>query len=345
MPDLKAQAEWTLAWLIRLLGRLDDADRKGEVARGVILAYHRVLPGVQLRRFPFLEDLVTPAESFIAQMALLAKRGRVLPLEEVFQALREGRRLPAGTVSLTFDDGYADNYLHALPALRKHRLTATLFLATGHVGGKRGLFWWDEVSRWRTAGIRWVELEGMGRRPLATLRDRDRLLRNLKDLPVDEVNRRVRDASRRAGLEAVREAGEDFLTWDQVREMQSEGIRFGAHTVSHCLLPMETPERRRAELLESRAAIQRETGRPCTLFCYPDGAVTDAAAEEVRAAGFAGAVTTRARDLVQETGTDLYRLPRKCINYRAGMTVFRFRLSPHPERFKRWVRRDRKGAA
>jgi len=31
---------------------------------------------------------------------------------------------------------------------------------------------------------------------------------------------------------------------------------------------------------------------------------------------------------------DLFRLPRKCVNDRAGMTVFRFRLSPHPERIK-----------
>ena len=86
---------------------------------------------------------------------------------------------------------------------------------------------------------------------------------------------------------------------------------------------------------ESRSAIERETGTPCTLFCYPDGAATEAVAREVEAAGFAGAVATGARDVVPGPGLDLYRVPRKVINYRAGMTAFRFRLSPHPGRLKR----------
>jgi hypothetical protein len=93
---------------------------------------------------------------------------------------------------------------------------------------------------------------------------------------------------------------------------------------------------------ESRRAVERETGRPCRLFCYPDGAATDGVAREVEAAGFEGALATGARDVVPGPGLDRYRVPRKCINYRVGMTVFRFRLSPHPERLKR-LALDRSG--
>ncbi len=337
MPDLKTRGELVLAWVHRLIGRLDGSHRGGR--RGIILAYHRILPGERLADFPYLEDLVTGEAAFAAQMDLLARRFRVLPLEEMFDFLREDRPLPSGSVSVTFDDGYADNYTHALPILRRHRLPATVFLATGHVGGARGLFWWDEVSRWRAAGKWAIEVEGLGRRALRTLAERDALLGELKRLPVDDAVRRVRDASDRAGLEPSPEAGKEFLTWDQAREMGREGIELGAHTVSHCLLPRESPERRRREATESRAAIERETGRPCRFFCYPDGAVTDDVAAEIRSLGFAGAVATGARDVVQEPPLDLYRVPRKIINYRAGMTVFRFRLSGHPERIKRRIGR------
>jgi peptidoglycan/xylan/chitin deacetylase (PgdA/CDA1 family) len=333
--NVKTQGERVLAWLFRLMGGLSDGRSEGPGGQAVLLAYHRILPRDRLRNFPFLEDLVTPEESFIEQMGLLAARFRVLPLEEIFRILREGGRVAPRTIGVTFDDGYADNYHFAWPVLRRLRLPATVFLTTGHVGGARGLFWWDEVSRWRSAGLATVEIEGLGRRPVATLRERDRLLEDLKHLPVDEVIHRVRAASERAGLGPVPDVEKEFLSWDQVREMQTEGIRFGSHTASHCLLPRETAERRRAELVESRATIARETGRPCTLFCYPNGTVTEPLSREVREAGFAGAVATRGRDVVQEAGLDLYRLPRKCINYRVGMTVFRFRLSPHPERIKR----------
>jgi peptidoglycan/xylan/chitin deacetylase (PgdA/CDA1 family) len=32
-----------------------------------------------------------------------------------------------------FDDGYVDNFVHALPVLVEHSLTATFFLTTGFV--------------------------------------------------------------------------------------------------------------------------------------------------------------------------------------------------------------------
>ncbi len=334
MPDLKTTEELFLAWLFRLFGRLDGAAEPG---RAVILAYHRVLPRLRIPGFPYYEDLITPLEDFEEQLGWLARHASVVPLDDLFGALRAGRTLPSGTVSLTFDDGYADNYHFALPALRRHRLAATVFLTTGHVGGVRGLFWWDEVARWPTAGVRALEVEGLGFRRIDLRSRRDRLIRDLKTLPVDEIVRRVGEAAARAGVRPAPEAARDFLTWEQVREMQDAGIRFAAHTVSHCLLPRETSARRRHEIEESRKTVERETGRPCTLFCYPDGAETDTVAREVEAAGFTGALATRARDVVPGPGLDLYRVPRKCVNYRAGMTVFRFRLSPHPERIKRLV--------
>jgi peptidoglycan/xylan/chitin deacetylase (PgdA/CDA1 family) len=282
--------------------------------------------------FPFLEDLVTPLETFTRQIAELAARWRVLPLAEIVSHLREGKRLPAGAVGITFDDGYADNCEFALPVLRRYRLPATVFLATGHLEGARGLFWWDEVSRWRALGARKVGIPGLGSRSLASMRDRDRLLAELQRLPVDETLRMVRGASTRPPVPPAEPAGPEFLTWDQVREMQSSGVDIGAHTVRHAFLPAETVERRREELAESRARIERETGTACRHFAYPYGAVTPGIAREVRDAGFEAAVSTRVRDLA--AGEDLFLLPRKTINHKVGVTVLRFRLTRHPERIK-----------
>ena len=340
MTSARAQAEFALAWALRILGRLEEHEVS---PRAVILSYHRILPQDRLRRFSFLEDLVTPLESFAAQVEILAARHRVVCLEELVRAMREGRRPPERCVCLTFDDGYADNYLHAFPVLREHRLPATIFLTTGFLGGGRGIFWWDEVCRWRAAGATSVEVEGLGRREIRTRAQRDRLLEALKRLPMDAILERVRAVSSRLGLAPDAQAREDFLTWDQVREMQKEGISFGAHTVGHCLLPRETPERRRAEIRQSRADVEKETGRPCSLFCYPNGGCDDETRKEVIAAGYVGAVATIPRDLLP--GGDLYQLPRKTVNFRAGITVFRFKLSPHPERIKHLLEGDLRRSA
>jgi peptidoglycan/xylan/chitin deacetylase (PgdA/CDA1 family) len=289
-----------------------------------------------MREFSFLEDLVTSLESFAAQMEHLAALYQVVPLERLIEMLRDGGPLPSRCVSVTFDDGYADNHRHAFPVLKRLGIPATIFLATGFIGGGQGLFWWDEICRWRESGVKTVGIEGLGRRSVATLAQRDRLLAEMKRFPMDELLRRVRDVSTELGLGPDPRAAEDFMTWDQIREMQQAGISFGAHTVCHCLLPRESPERCRLELLRSRGDVEKETGRPCTLFCYPNGMGSLETEQAVHAAGFAAAVAASPRDVLP--GANLYRLPRKIMNYRASLTTFRFKLSPHPERIKNFLK-------
>ena len=333
MADIRTHAELALAWVLRLAGRLDGSAERTGGSRAVILAYHRVLPRAAIHEFPILEDLVTPLESFVWQMDYLSSHCQVVSPERLVSMLRGGQELPRRCVSITFDDGYADNYLHAFPILKRHGLPATIFLTTGFVGGQGGLFWWDEVCRWRAAGVKSVEVEGLGLRGVATLAQRDRLLEEMKRLPMDEIVRRVRDVSTRLGLGPDSRAAGDFLTWEQVREMQEQGISFGAHTVNHCLLPVESAQRRSLEIRQSRADVERGTGRPCSLFCYPSGAVDAPSENEARAAGFEAAMATLPRDVLPDA--DYFRLPRKVLNYRVSPTVFRFKLSPHPERIKR----------
>lgn len=332
MADIRTHAELALAWVLRLAGRLDGSAERTGGSRAVILAYHRVLPGGAIPGFPFLKDLVTPLESFVWQMDYLSSHCQVVAPEQLVSMLRGGQELPRRCVSITFDDGYADNYLHAFPILKRHGLPATIFLTTGFVGGQGGLFWWDEVCRWRAAGVKSVEVEGLGPRGVATLAQLNRLLEEMKRLPMDEIVRRIRDVSTRLSLAPDSRAAGDFMTWEQVREMQEQGISFGAHTVNHCLLPVESARRRSLEIRQSRADVERETGRPCRLFCYPNGAVDAPSENEARAAGFEAAMATGARDVLPDA--DCFRLPRKILNHRVSPTLFRFKLSPHPERIK-----------
>ncbi len=68
----------------------------------------------------------------------------------------------AGLVGLTFDDGYTDFVETALPLLRRHGCTATVFVLPGRLGGDNA---WDELGPRKpllTAdGIREAASEGM----------------------------------------------------------------------------------------------------------------------------------------------------------------------------------------
>jgi peptidoglycan/xylan/chitin deacetylase (PgdA/CDA1 family) len=63
--------------------------------------------------------------------------------------------------------------------------------------------------------------------------------------------------------------GRECLTWDEVLEMQHEGIEFGSHTVNHPDLRSLDGNRIRNELSVSRDIIEQKLGCPVKAFSYP----------------------------------------------------------------------------
>jgi len=89
-----------------------------------VLAYHSI--GGQTA-------FSVPVDAFAAQMTLLAERFTVVPIAELRHAHADGGR-DDDLACLTFDDGYRDNYEHALPILERLGLRASFFPATGFLG-------------------------------------------------------------------------------------------------------------------------------------------------------------------------------------------------------------------
>lgn len=108
--------------------------------RGVILIYHRT---TNLESDP--QMLAVSPERFGEHMEILRQYYNPVSLKELCEQMDLGRVIP-GSVAVTFDDGYEDNYLYARPILEKYAVPATVFVATGCIG-KEKEFWWDELER------------------------------------------------------------------------------------------------------------------------------------------------------------------------------------------------------
>lgn len=93
-----------------------------------ILFYHRVSD-------VHLNSWTIPSELFIRQVDWLRERFEIIALEEVQNRIRTGNSQPAAAI--TFDDGYADNCLTAIPYLAKHQIPATYFVSSDFVFNDR----------------------------------------------------------------------------------------------------------------------------------------------------------------------------------------------------------------
>src|SRR6185369_3348669 len=106
----------------------------------VCLIYHRVaaldLDSQQLA--------VTP-DRFRDHLRRIKEGFRPVGPEELHSEMTGAGIRPKG-VAITFDDGYADNFLHMLPIVEEEKVPVTVFVSTDLLGTDRE-FWWDELER------------------------------------------------------------------------------------------------------------------------------------------------------------------------------------------------------
>ena len=292
--------------MFRLVGNL--LSPAGERGRLSILIYHRA----RATPDPIFRDEIDAA-TFERHMALLAAEFNVLPLGEACARLARGG-LPARSVCITFDDGYADNEQTALPILKRFGLRATFFVATGFIDG--GIMFNDgviEAVRRAPAGTYDLSRLNLGRYSLGDHTSRraaiDALLAQIKYRTVRERNALVEEL---AEVMQTTLPNDLMMISTQIKRLHDEGMEIGGHTVNHPILSVLDEQQARAEIIGGKQHLEEITGTPVTLFAYPNGKpgrdYGPRDMELVRRAGFTAAVSTTAG--AANRASDLFQLPR-----------------------------------
>ncbi len=197
-----------------------------------IIMYHNAEPSERKGALNSVSN-----KNFEYQMAFLKRhKFNVISLTDLARAIREKRFLPHNSVVITFDDGYADNYHHAFPILKKYGFPATIFIVASLIGH------------------------------------------------------------------------ENYLTWDQIKEMEFSGIDFGSHTLTHPYLPDLTRDQQRKEIIGSKEFIESRLGHTIHHFSYPIGGFNEDSKALAEEAGYLSACTTNRG--YTRFNEDLYELKR-----------------------------------
>ena len=125
-----------------------------------ILLYH----SVSLAPPPVIAPFAVTPQDFERQLDLVASGGfSVLTVSAFAEALTGREPLPPRPLLITFDDGFADFYDTALPALRERALRATLYVPTALLRGSPervrlrslgdSLLEWSQLRPLREAGV------------------------------------------------------------------------------------------------------------------------------------------------------------------------------------------------
>jgi len=99
-----------------------------------------------------------------------------------------------------------------------------------------------------------------------------------------------------------------LLDWEQILELQSLGVRFGSHGLTHTDLAKLGDVELEREVKESKRILEEKLGQSVEGFAYPFGFFNKRVITAVKAAGYKWAVTTS--DSIWEGWGNPYRLRR-----------------------------------
>lgn len=292
----------------------------------IVLIYHRV---TTLPSDP--EMLAVTPENFRAQMRHLKDSFPIVRFEENWAESAK----PA--VCVTFDDGYADNALEALPILEELGVPATFFVTTELIGAARYL-WWHELEELLlgdTAVPSHFALEEGGQDicwATGTASERLQLYQDLVRLMNDSEpgSRETWLQQLRSWTGGPRQGAQTHrgMTLTELRTLaESSWATVGAHTVTHSRLSALSDAEQRDEITASKQQLEAWLDREVTVFSYPFGRRSDFTRESMalcRQAGFSKVAANFPGPV--HRWTDPCRIPRHLVrNWPVGQFVEKLR--------------------
>ena len=211
------------------------------------LLFHRVVPSIEA---PDPESLCLTTQQFEQTLSFLTDHYQTLTLDE-FLSGRPG-------IHITFDDGYLDNYVYALPLLLKYRCPATFFVTTSFVQGS--VPWWDLLSSF--------------------------LMQSRPDVASGSVYERYRDQLRpslmtpseahhtliSSTLTSTQYDYPTFMSPHHIEELAKQScFTVGCHSHSHHLSSLLSPGHFQLDVLISSTLLHSWTSLSPSTFAYPYG--------------------------------------------------------------------------
>ncbi len=167
------------------------------------------------------------------------------------------------------------------------------------------------------------------------VRDIMAAIQNGKELPDRTVGITIDDAYRsiyteawprfkKAGLpftifaatDPIDRGSNNYLSWDQLRELKKAGVEISGHTASHNHMPVSGPDQNLQELQKSKARMVAELGQAPDMFAYPFGEASESVQKLVQKNGYTMAFGQHSG--VVNSTTDAHYIPRFALNENYG---------------------------
>jgi len=250
----------------------------------VILVYHRIVNDSSryLNKGPAIHHHI---KHFEREIPYLKIKFQILSMDEVIDHIKSNRSFKRPSVAITFDDGYLDNYTLAYPVLKKHAVTATIYLTTNLVGTLNRT-WIDQIERillnTKKVQFKLPGLFGGKGLPIKTKKEKEqaneKIAESLKKKTGGELAQLMRELFEIMEVDDNQTRnceGRMMLNWDEVQIMAKNGITIGSHSHNHPILSRMPIQKAKEEIFKSKKVIEENLGIKVKHFAFPNGKEED----------------------------------------------------------------------
>jgi len=266
-----------------------------------------------------------PISRFEKQVRFLKQNYRLVSLEKGIQRLKDGDSDPKPMAAITIDDGFEDNYTLMFQVSKKYQIPTTIFIATDFIDTGRPPWPTQIMEALLHTESRFIEYPV--KLPLEGIREKIDALISIKNvwkhLPGEERFSLLEELRRHLKVGSTHLSKP--LRWTQIIEMSENNVVFGSHTEYHSILPAIDESAAIRELSVSKSRIEKELGKPCTLFSYPNGDWDERTRKLIEKAGYSAAVTQQYG--MNSADSHLHSLKRIEVPYDESLGTFACRSS------------------
>ena len=263
-------------------------------------------------------------KEFIKVLNDLNKKGNCISLDQVFDTIKNKRNFKDYSYSITFDDGFYNNFKIAAPILKKRKLYATFYLTTSFIE-KNETSWIDKIEHM---------IEKVKTKKIISVFNKKFKIDNNKKVKIKflnsirylakknntDFNKLVLNIKKQLRfnhkLNNLNNILDKKMNWNQVKKLnQCKYFTVGGHTVNHPILSFLNDRESKKEIYNSINAIKKNTKIRIKHYSYPEGLNHTFGKREIKFLRNKGIIICPSAEFgFNNKDTDLFNLKRIFVN-------------------------------
>ena len=263
-------------------------------------------------------------KEFIKVLNDLKKKGNCMSLDQVYDNIKNKKNFKDYSYSITFDDGFYNNYKIAAPILKKKELYATFYLTTSFIE-KNETSWIDKIEH-MIEKVKTKKIINVFNKKFKIDKNKKMKINFLNSIRYlakkdnTDFDKLVLDIKKQLGfnykLKNLNNIIDKKMNWGQVRKLnQCKYFTVGGHSVNHPILSFLNDMEAKKEIYNSINLIKKNTKIKIKHYSYPEGLKHTYGKREIKLLKNKGIkICPSAEFGFNNKNTDLFNLKRIFVN-------------------------------